>query len=565
MVTVSNEGSAPLEISSIEVSGTNAAAFSQSNQCTTLAPGTTCAVAIAFAPASGGSLSAQLSISSNAATAVTTVQLSGQGVTTATWTTLANAPPEGVGLCFLLTDASVVCQAVQNLYRLTPTNADSYVEGAWSFFGSFPSSYIPSAFASAVLADGRLAIIGGEYNTSAGKTSFALSNQGVLFDPVTGQPQTLSPPPSTGSPNHWQCIGDAPATVLADGHWLIGSKLYQDVAVLDPTTLTWTEVKTAGKSDSFNSEEGWTLLPDQSVFTLDVANAPLAERLVLGIGESTGTWLPAGPTPQDLHTPSDSSGALNAPGCPPYMPPGEMGPAVLLPDGTVFAVGADGLTAIYVPSTGTWTEGPAIPGALNVQDGPAALLPSGHVLFGASPGSTGMGLVYYEFDGAHLNLALAPLNASQDGSYSTSLLPLPTGQVLFVDGTDTVQIYSPALSPTYDPAWAPTITAAPASIAPGQTYQISGTQFNGLSQASAYGDESQNATNYPLVRITNSASGHIVYARTHGHTSMGVATGSMIVSTSFDVPTSIESGDSVLEVIANGIPSASVAVVVTAP
>ena len=138
-----------------------------------------------------------------------------------------------------------------------------------------------------------------------------------------------------------------------------------------------------------------------------------------------------------------------------------MGPAVLLPNGTVFAVGADGLTAIYAPSTGTWTEGPAIPGALNVQDGPAALLPSGHVLFGASPGSTGMGLVYYEFDGADLNLALAPLNASQDGSYSTSLLPLPTGQVLFVDGTNTVQIYSPALSPTYDPAWAPTITAAP--------------------------------------------------------------------------------------------------------
>ena len=100
---------------------------------------------------------------------------------------------------------------------------------------------------------------------------------------------------------------------------------------------------------------------------------------------------------------------------------------------------------------------------------------------------------------------------------------------------------------------------------PGQTYQISGTQFNGLSQASAYGDESQNATNYPLVRITNGASGHIIYARTHGHTNMGVATGSLIVATSFDVPTAIESGDSGLEVIANGIASASVAVVVTAP
>ena len=36
---------------------------------------------------------------------------------------------------------------------------------------------------------------------------------------------------------------------------------------------------------------------------------------------------------------------------------------------------------------------------------------------------------------------------------------------------------------------------------------------------------------------------------------MGVATGSAIVSTFFDVPTNIEVGASKLEVVANGIPS----------
>jgi len=36
---------------------------------------------------------------------------------------------------------------------------------------------------------------------------------------------------------------------------------------------------------------------------------------------------------------------------------------------------------------------------------------------------------------------------------------------------------------------------------------------------------------------------------------MGVATGSAIVSTWFDVATDIETGDSTLEVVANGIPS----------
>ena len=91
----------------------------------------------------------------------------------------------------------------------------------------------------------------------------------------------------------------------------------------------------------------------------------------------------------------------------------------------------------------------------------------------------------------------------------------------------------------------------------GSTYKISGTQFNGLSQAAAFGDEYQTATNYPLVRITNTGTGHVFYAKTHGHSTMAVATGSKIVSTNFDVPATMETGASTLEVVANGIPIAA--------
>ena len=73
----------------------------------------------------------------------------------------------------------------------------------------------------------------------------------------------------------------------------------------------------------------------------------------------------------------------------------------------------------------------------------------------------------------------------------------------------------------------------------GSTYTISGTQFNGLTQGAAYGDDWQSATNYPLVRITNTATGHVFYARTHDHSSMGVATGSTPVHTHFDVPAEV--------------------------
>ena len=563
VVTVSNGGSANLTIATVQVTGTNSASFAETNDCATVAPGASCGISVTFSPPSAGPLSATLTIQSNAASSPTSIALGGQGVVTATWTTLLNAPPEGLQLCLLLTDGSVMCQAAQNWYRLTPSLSGSYIEGTWSLYSSFPSSYIPDAYASAVLADGRVAVIGGEYTAVNGSFNFTLSNMGQIFDPTTQLWQPLPPPQATGSPNHWQCIGDAPATVLADGRWVIGSKLYQDVAALDPKTLTWSAIAAPGKMDTVNSEEGWTLLADGSVLTLDVSSAPLAERLVLAPGATTGAWVSAGQTPQDLHTPSSATAALNAPGCPPYNPPGEMGPALLMPNGNVFAVGADGLTAIYAPGSDTWSVGPAVPGGLNVQDGPAAVLPSGHVLFGASPGATNPGLQYFEFDGTQLAAVPQPANAASNATENTSLLPLPTGQVLFIDLTTTVQIYSPALSPTYDAAWAPTITSVPTDIAAGTTYQISGTQFNGLTQASAYGDESQNATNYPLVRITNRSTGHVFYARTHDHSTMGVATGSTIVSTYFDVPTVIESGAGTLQVVANGIPSAAIDVTVS--
>ena len=479
------------------------------------------------------------------------------------WATIATPPPEALTLCLLLTDSSVMCQGASYSawYKLTPDPAAGYLGGTWSSLAALPSGYAPDAFASAVLADGRVVIVGGEYNSN----QFALTNLGAIYDPAANTWTSLTPP-SAGSPDRFQCIGDAPATVLADGRLIIGSKLYQDLAVLDPTTLAWSIVSATGKIDGFNSEEGWTLLPDGSFFTLDVENAPSSERFQL-TGSTTGVWTSAGSTPQDLHTPTTST-PITAPVCPVYNPPGEIGPTLLRPDGTVVAIGANGLTGIYTPppplstAAGSWAAGPEMPAGLNVQDGPGVVLPSGHVLFGGSPGESGVGLQYFEFDGARLNSVPAPPDAPNDATYFTSLLVLPTGQVMLVDFSTTVQIYTPAASPTYTAAWAPTISTVPSTISSGATYRITGTQFNGLDQGSAFGDESQNATNYPLVRITNVASGHVFYAKTHGHSTMGVATGAAAVFTNFDVPANIEAGASTIQVVANGIPSTGVAVTV---
>jgi hypothetical protein len=91
---------------------------------------------------------------------------------------------------------------------------------------------------------------------------------------------------------------------------------------------------------------------------------------------------------------------------------------------------------------------------------------------------------------------------------------------------------------------------------------IKGTQFNGFSQCAMYGDDNQSATNWPLVRITNSTTGKVVYARTHAFSTMGIVTGTKQVSAQFDVPSTIGLGASTIQVVTNGIPSAALAVTI---
>src|SRR5213079_588411 len=178
---------------------------------------------------------------------------------------------------------------------------------------------------------------------------------------------------------------------------------------------------------------------------------------------------------------------------------------------------------------------------------------NGKVLMMASPLIFRTPSTFLEWDGSSLTEISPAPHASSDSSFYGNFLILPTGQILFTDFFF-VSVYNP--SGTYDPAWAPTIQSAPIRVSPGESYVISGHLFNGMSQGAAYGDDQQAATNFPLVRITNNRTGHVFYSRTHDHSSMAVASGAF-VSTHFEVPRTQERGVSRLEVVANGIASAS--------
>lgn len=474
--------------------------------------------------------------------------------TPGTWTEVTNTPPSAVAHMLMLTDGSVLVNSfffeshTDSWYRLIPDSTGSYINGTWVNAGSAPSGYNPLYFASAILPNGYMVMLGGEYNNG----SPVWTTLGAYYDPYNN---TWGKAPA---PTGWTTIGDASGIVLPNGTFMLANCCTNQQALLTKySPVTWTATG-SGKSDE-NDEEGWVLLPSGNVLTVDAyvnsynASGTNSELYTT----KSGTWATAGSTIKQLWDSSASCGGESAASY-------EEGPAVLRPDGTVIWTGANrcaaGHTSVYNTATATWTAGPDFATGLDIADGPGALLPDGNVLFDTSPGIFGTGSKFFEWDGTKMNATSGPPNASIDSSYVGNMVCLPTGQIMFTDFSSSVEIYTP--SGTFNSAWAPAITKVASTLTHGSTNNgIEGTQFNGLSQCAMYGDDNQSATNWPLVRITDSA-GAVVYARTHSFSTMAVATGTATVTARFDIPSTIATGAATLEVVANGIPSAAVSVTI---
>jgi hypothetical protein len=337
--------------------------------------------------------------------------------------------------------------------------------------------------------------------------------------------------------------------------------------VYDPAHQTWTSTGTVPvvlTENVFSSEIGPGLqLPDGRVFLIGAdGNTGLYDP-------STNSWT-AGPQVVEHLT------ALAQPIADTSATSIEVAPSTGVPATPFFIeIDQEVLKVTQVAADGTtWTVErgqygtPAAPhaaGAGVVQlfipgDSPAAELPDGTVIFAAGQQIQAAPATFFAYNPA--TNTIAPLDTSVmpadltaflngHGPDGTSLLMLPTGQMLFSDGVDNHQfVYTP---PGGAPAAArPTVTGV---VDNGDgTYTLSGTQLNGISEGAFYGDDRGMSENYPLVRLT-AADGAVAYARTFDWSSTAVATGLTPETTRFTLPPGTLPGTYELTVVAAGISS----------
>ena len=157
---------------------------------------------------------------------------------TGSWARLSqfsnSKPPFPVSTMLLLTNGTVMCQeAFTNVNDgkknfppsnrwslLSPDESGDYVHGSWSDLSPMYNSR--NFYASAVLADGRVFVAGGEYSDDKNKTIDLNGREGGWTNKCKIYNPLLNIWSSIPSPDKWGNIGDAPCCVLPDGRVILG-------------------------------------------------------------------------------------------------------------------------------------------------------------------------------------------------------------------------------------------------------------------------------------------------------------------------------------------------------
>jgi len=474
------------------------------------------------------------------------------------WAVGTNRPPSGIGPLVLLSNGKVLASAqtqdrIITWWLLTPDKNGDYLNGTWSRAAQPQASFNPAGFNAMTLHSGNLLVTAGEANYDATTKTSGSFNQVFIYNVKENAWIQKASPVVSDIEKPFE-LSSNPTAELADGRVIGTTNLYQPpTMVYDEVTDSWTR---AGNCCN-NSESGFTLMQNDKVLHIDTMwNKPSKTE---SFDPSSGFWLDSGFTTQPLSV-------------------AEIGPAISLMNGKVLATGATQFTGLYDPKNNSWKAGPTFPKLKNgwimgAADGELAVLPSGNVLI------NGGGFIFYE---SPLYMSYIPpakyylYNVKKNSltqiiddplaagtttwAPGISMVVLPNGQIL-VSHANKIAAYRDSGEP--DDSWRPVVDSiSSTSVTVGEKYSISGRQVSGLTQGTHFGDELQNPTNFPVIRVVNEKTGHVFYGLTSNISSTSIMP--MIKATfDFSLDSKIENGSSKLYVIANGVASVPINIVIS--
>ena len=411
--------------------------------------------------------------------------------------------------------------------RLSPDATGDYSNGSWRF--TAPMSIPRLFFASNILRDTRLLVLGGEYSGVGLVNNW--TRTGEAYNPASDSWAPIAPHPEAQ-------FGDDPTMLLDGDRILAGSLFTRNTWIYHYLDDTWEQNPIPKAYNDRSDEETWVKLPGGRILNYDlfqsirVPNGQFAEIF----DPVTNEWQPA--------SPSDGTAAGFIPQLSASQIGFELGGALQTPrrmkrrNGSeeVFYIGATGHTAIYNPFRNEWRSGPDILGDANgfkglfgADDAPAAALPTGQIIFAADAGpirstfATPTRLFIYDpelniisqlstpFDSHHNNIA----------AYETRLLVLPTGQILYADmlSREMWLFTSDGIAPA---ALRPKVDDVVLGPDGSNSFTVIGRELNGASAGSSYGDDVESDENFPIVYFATN-DGSVFYATTFNWSNTDIA------------------------------------------
>jgi hypothetical protein len=402
--------------------------------------------------------------------------------------------------------------------RLSPDTQGDYSNGSWRF--TAPMSIPRLFFASNIVRDTRLIVLGGEYSGIGLPPNW--TRTGEAYDPAADTWQAIAPHPEPQ-------FGDDPTMLLDGDRIFAGSLSTRNTWIYHYPTDTWEQTPIPKVYNDRSDEETWVKLPGGRILNYDlfqslaVPNGQFAEIFDPVANE----WLPASPTDGTAagFIPQLSSTTLGF----------ELGGALQKPqrlrhrNGTeeIFYLGATGHTALYNPARNEWRAGPdilgeadGVKGLFGTDDAPAAELPNGHIIFTADAGplrgtfSPPTRVFLFDPESNIISQLSTPFDARLNTipAYETRLLVLPTGQILYGDMVST-EMWAFTADGTAPRALQPKVDDVVLGPAWSNSFTVIGRQLNGASAGSSYGDDVESDENYPIVSLT-AKDGSVFYATT---------------------------------------------------